>query len=60
MAEVSSQVLDTFEIEESYAYFSGAWGRVNFGSEDGAAFLLQVAAPSADANIDGLRQQVQS
>ena len=50
---------DTFEIEESYAYFSGAWGRVNFGSEDGAAFLLQVAAPSADANIDGLRQQVQ-
>ena len=50
---------DHFEIEESYAYFSGAWGRVNFGSEDGAAFLLQVAAPSADANIDGLRQQVQ-
>ena len=50
---------DSFDIEESYAYFSGAWGRVNFGSEDGAAFLLQVAAPSADANIDGLRQQVQ-
>jgi predicted porin len=50
---------DTFDIEESYAYFSGAWGRVNFGSEDGSAFLLQVAAPSADANIDGLRQQVQ-
>lgn len=50
---------DTFDIEESYAYFSGAWGRVNFGSEDGAAFLLQVAAPGADANIDGIRQQVQ-
>ncbi len=50
---------DSFDVEESYAYFSGAWGRVNFGSEDGAAFLLQVAAPSADANIDGIRQQVQ-
>ena len=50
---------DTFDIEESYAYFSGAWGRVNFGSEDGAAFLLQVSAPSADGNIDGVRQQVQ-
>lgn len=50
---------DSFNIEESYAYFSGAWGRVNFGAEDGAAFLLQVAAPSADSNIDGLRQQIQ-
>lgn len=50
---------DSFDVEESYAYFSGAWGRVNFGAEDGAAFLLQVAAPSADANIDGIRQQVQ-
>lgn len=50
---------DSFDIEESYAYFSGAWGRVNFGAEDGAAFLLQVSAPGADANIDGIRQQVQ-
>jgi predicted porin len=44
--------------EESYLYFSGAWGRVNFGKEDGAAYLLQVAAPSADSNYDGLRQYV--
>jgi len=50
---------DSFNLEESYAYFSGAWGRVNFGAEDGAAFLLQVSAPGADANIDGIRQQVQ-
>jgi len=50
---------DTFDVEESYAYFSGAWGRVNFGAEDGAAFLLQVAAPAADTEIDGVRQQVQ-
>ncbi len=46
-------------VDESYVYFSGGWGRVNFGDEDGAAYLLQVAAPSADSNIDGIRQFVQ-
>jgi len=45
--------------DESYAYFSGGWGRVNFGNEDGAAYLLQVAAPSADSNVDGLRSTIQ-
>ena len=49
---------DTFKSQESYAYFSGYWGRVNFGKEDGAAYLLQVAAPSADENYDGLRQYI--
>jgi hypothetical protein len=49
---------DSFDVEESYAYFSGAWGRVNVGAEDGAAYLLQVAAPSADSNYDGLRQYI--
>ncbi len=49
---------DFFQTEESYAYFSGAWGRVNFGKEDGANYLLQVAAPSADENFDGLRQYI--
>lgn len=44
---------------ESYVYFSGQWGRVNFGNEDGAAYLLQVAAPSADSNVDGLRTTIQ-
>lgn len=44
---------------ESYAYFSGGWGRVNFGNEDGAAYLLQVGAPSADSNVDGLRTTIQ-
>ena len=38
---------------------SGTWGRINAGSEDGAAYLLQVAAPSADSNIDGIRQYIQ-
>jgi hypothetical protein len=46
--------------DEAYAYFSGNWGRVNFGSEDGAAYLLQVAAPSADSNVDGLRIAIQN
>ncbi len=49
---------DSFAVQESYVYFSGGWGRVNFGAEDGAAYLLQVAAPSADSNIDGIRQYV--
>lgn len=47
---------DAFAIDESYLYMAGSWGRVNFGDEDGAAYLLQVAAPSADDNVDGLRQ----
>lgn len=50
---------DSFDVEESYMYMSGQWGRVNVGEEDGAAFLLQVAAPAADANLDGIRQLVQ-
>jgi outer membrane protein OmpU len=49
---------DDFTLEESYMYLSGGWGRINFGEEDGAAYLLQVAAPSADSNVDGLRQYI--
>ncbi len=49
---------DSAATDESYIYFSGDWGRVNFGAEDGAAYLLQVAAPSADSNYDGIRQYV--
>lgn len=48
-----------FAQDESYLYMSGTWGRVNFGSEDGAAYLMQVAAPSADSNVDGIRQYLQ-
>lgn len=49
---------DGFGIDESYIYMAGSWGRVNVGEEDGAAYLLQVAAPSADDNIDGVRQHI--
>ena len=45
-------------IEESYIYLASSFGRLNLGSEDGAAYLLQVAAPSADSNIDGIRQYI--
>lgn len=57
-AEADADGADSFTLDESYAYFSGSWGRVNAGEEDGAAYLLQVAAPSADSNIDGLRQYI--
>lgn len=50
---------DAFAIDESYLYMAGSWGRINLGDEDGAAYLLQVAAPSADDNVDGLRQFIQ-
>ena len=49
---------NSFDVDESYIYMSGGWGRVNAGDEDGAGYLLQVAAPSADDNIDGIRQFV--
>ena len=54
---VAGQDLDQDEI---YAYMSGTWGRINWGQEDGAAYLLQVAAPSADSNVDGLRTYIQA
>src|SRR5262249_5161083 len=44
--------------DEVYGYGSGGWGRVNLGAEDGSAYLLQVAAPSADSNVDGLRTNI--
>lgn len=50
---------DSLDVEESYLYLASSLGRLNLGSEDGAAYLLQVAAPSADSNIDGLRQYIQ-
>lgn len=47
---------DGFEVEQSSAYFSGNWGKVQFGSSDSPTYLMQIAAPSADSNVDGLRQ----
>ena len=50
---------DDTTIEESYLYLASNLGRLNLGSEDGANYLLQVSAPSADSNVDGLRQYIQ-
>jgi len=50
---------DSFGVEESYVYFAGGWGRFNVGAEDGAQYLLQVSAPAADENVDGLRSYIQ-
>lgn len=58
-AELEVDGGDSSQVEESYLYLSSNWGRVNAGSENGAAYLLQVAAPSADSNIDGIRQYIQ-
>lgn len=47
-----------FEVEQSYMYFSGAWGRVNLGETVGAGYLLQVAAPSGDDFVDGFDPEI--
>jgi len=56
--ETEADTGDSFGMDETYVYFAGSWGRLNVGEEDGAAYLLQVAVPSADENIDGLRQYI--
>jgi outer membrane protein OmpU len=56
--DADSTIKNGFYVQESYVYFSGGWGRINAGAEDGAQYLLQVEAPSADGNIDGLRQLI--
>ncbi len=57
--EITADADTSINPDETYVYFSGDWGRVNVGTEDGAGYLLQVAAPSADSNIDGVRQYLQ-
>lgn len=49
---------DGFEVEGAHVYFSGNWGLLNVGAADGVPFLMQVAAPAADTNIDGVSQYV--
>ncbi len=34
------------QVDETYMYVSGAFGRVNIGSEDSAAYLMHYASPS--------------
>jgi hypothetical protein len=37
--ELEDDQQDSFGVNESYAYFSGAWGRVNFGAEAEACLM---------------------
>lgn len=41
------------QIDESYLYFQGDFGKVILGSENSAAYLMSYGAPAADANFDG-------
>lgn len=41
------------QIDESYLYFQGDFGKVVLGSENSAAYLMSYGAPAADANFDG-------
>lgn len=41
------------DIDESYLYFQGSFGKIIVGSENSAAYLLSVGAPTVDANFDG-------
>ena len=41
------------QIDESYLYFQGDFGKVIIGSENSAAYLMSYGAPAVDANFDG-------
>ena len=56
--EILGDRADGGAVEESYLYLSSSWGRVNLGEEDGATYLLQVGAPSADDKVDGIRPDI--
>ncbi|PZO88380.1 MAG: porin, partial [Micavibrio aeruginosavorus] len=46
---------DTNTLEQSYLYLSNEYGKVELGSVDSIAYKMQVAAPAADKNVDGVR-----
>ena len=43
------------QIDESFLFFSGAWGRVNLGSENSAAYLMHYSAPQPSHWAHGLQ-----
>jgi outer membrane protein OmpU len=42
------------QIDESYIWFQGGWGRLILGSENSAAYLLTNSPPIVDGNFDSL------
>ncbi len=59
LIEVGAQSGDDFEVSKSYLYTFGTWGRVDFGTSDGAVHLLHIETPGANAAIDGGDPKVQ-
>jgi outer membrane protein OmpU len=47
------------QIDESYIWFQGDWGRVLLGSTNPAAYKLAVGYPTVDSNIDGQQPNYQ-
>lgn len=41
------------QIDESYLYFQGDFGKVILGSENSAAYLMSYGAPAVDSSFDG-------
>lgn len=50
---------DPSQTDAVYGYLKGSFGEFRLGAQDGAAYALQVAAPGADPNVDGLRVWIQ-
>ncbi|MGO1119772.1 porin [Rhodovibrionaceae bacterium A322] len=40
------------QIDETYMWFSGSWGRVNLGAENSAPYLMAYSAPSAGLGLN--------
>ncbi len=43
------------QIDETFLWFSGSWGRVNLGSENSAAYLMHYSAPQPSHWAHGLQ-----
>ena len=43
------------QIDETFIFFSGSWGRVNIGAENSAAYLMHYSAPASSHWAHGLQ-----
>ncbi len=43
------------QIDESFVFFEGGWGRINIGSENSAAYLMHYSAPAPSHWAHGLQ-----
>ncbi|WP_374443602.1 porin [Stella sp.] len=42
------------QIDESYLFFEGGWGRIVIGAENSPAYLLSLGPPTVDSSFDGI------